>query len=383
MTDKPVFDYPLFAKGFRVFFALAGLSALALIAAWNAMTRGALHLEHYYPADLWHGHEMLLGYAPAVLAGFLLIAVQGWTGRRPASQDLLAGLALLWIYGRVAPFYAGLLPDALIALLDWLFLPALAATLAAALLHSRQYRYLWSVVLLLILAAVNTLVHARVLGMIAGGAAILQQLLMMFVLLIVIFAGRFLPVFVERALGGAMHLRHSRLDALAVVTSLLVGACLLLELDGLPMQILAVTAMCANLSRLAAWYDRRIWFVPLLWILFAGYLWLTLGFGLLAMAPGLAVHAFGIGALGVLSLGIMARLALGQSGRVVKVSNLMAMAFLLINLAAFCQIMLPAVAADGYRIVLQFAGYAWLAAFSLFIFQYAPIFLDATGEADS
>ena len=90
MNNKPVFDYPLFAMGFRAFFALAGLSALAFIALWNRMSNGSLHIDNYFPASLWHAHEMLLGYSTAVIAGFLLTAVRNWTGLQTVNPDQLA-----------------------------------------------------------------------------------------------------------------------------------------------------------------------------------------------------------------------------------------------------------------------------------------------------
>jgi uncharacterized protein involved in response to NO len=80
-AHSKVFDYPVFALGFRAFFALAGLSALALLVLWNAMFKGELSAAHYFSPAYWHGHEMLLGYTTAVIAGFLLTAVKNWTGK--------------------------------------------------------------------------------------------------------------------------------------------------------------------------------------------------------------------------------------------------------------------------------------------------------------
>ncbi|MDD1626843.1 MAG: NnrS family protein, partial [Methylococcaceae bacterium] len=126
MNTQKIFDTPLFGLGFRVFFALAGLSALILIVLWNAIFKGTFTADNYFATNYWHAHEMLLGYSVAVIAGFLLTAVKNWTGKPTLTGDKLAGLALLWLYGRILPFYAGLLPDALIAAIDFAFLPILA-----------------------------------------------------------------------------------------------------------------------------------------------------------------------------------------------------------------------------------------------------------------
>ena len=68
MNTQKIFDTPLFGLGFRVFFALAGLSALILIVLWNAVFKGTLTAANYFSPGNWHAHEMLLGYSVAVIA---------------------------------------------------------------------------------------------------------------------------------------------------------------------------------------------------------------------------------------------------------------------------------------------------------------------------
>ena len=165
MKSSTIFDYPLFALGFRAFFGLAGLSALILIVLWNAIFKGELTLSNYFADTYWHAHEMLLGYSVAVIAGFLLTAVKNWTGRPTLTGDQLAGLCLLWLYGRIVPFYAGLLPDALIALIDFSFLPALAYQISKPIMQAKHYRSLIFIGLLLLLALGNGLIHAEILGL--------------------------------------------------------------------------------------------------------------------------------------------------------------------------------------------------------------------------
>jgi uncharacterized protein involved in response to NO len=135
--------------------------------------------------------------------------------------------------------------------------------------------------------------------------------------------------------------------------------------------------------RVSAWYDSRIWFVPLLWVLYVGYGWLILGFGLLALSahsivsPSLALHAFTVGGIGILTLGMMARVALGHTGRALKASNVMAIAFVLINLAALLRVLLPTLLPTWYGGFVLASSYCWLAAFSLFVYYYAPILTEA------
>lgn len=380
MNNKPVFDYPLFAMGFRAFFALAGLSALALIALWNSMSNGSLHIDNYFSGSTWHAHEMLLGYTTAVIAGFLLTAVRNWTGLQTVTPDQLASLCFLWIYGRVLPFYSELLPDVLIGAVDFVFLPALAYFISKPILKTANYKNLVFIALLLLLAFGNGLIHAQVLGFMADSAALgLILVVTVIVAMILVIAGRVFPFFTERGLSGVICIRNPALDIAAVVVSLAVFALLMLNISGTLLAIVAVAAIVINIVRVAAWYNPRIWFVPLLWVLYVGYGWLILGFGLVSLAAfglvpqSLALHAFTVGGIGILTLGMMARVALGHTGRALKTSNVMALAFVLINLAALFRVLFPALLPAWYGGLVMVSTYCWLAAFSLFAFYYASI----------
>jgi uncharacterized protein involved in response to NO len=384
MINKPVFDYPLFSMGFRAFFALAGLSALALITVWNSLSNGSLHIDNYYPVINWHAHEMLLGYSTAVIAGFLLTAVRNWTNTQTVTPDQLVSLCFLWIYGRVLPFYSELVPDVLIAAIDWAFLPALVYFVSKPLLKAANYKNLIFTGLLLAMMLGNGLIHAEVLGMTESTANLgLNLVLAIIVMMILVIAGRVFPFFTERGLSGVVCIRNQGLDIATIVVSLGVFILLILNVSGLLLTIFAVLAVVLNVMRVSAWYDSRIWFVPLLWVLYVGYGWLILGFGLLALSahsivsPSLALHAFTVGGIGILTLGMMARVALGHTGRALKASNVMAIAFVLINLAALLRVLLPTLLPTWYGGFVLASSYCWLAAFSLFVYYYAPILTEA------
>lgn len=380
MNNKPVFDYPLFAMGFRAFFALAGLSALALIAVWNSLSNGALHIENYYSGSIWHAHEMLLGYSAAVIAGFLLTAVRNWTDTQTTTPDQLASLCFLWIYGRVLPFYAELVPDVLIAAVDLVFLPMLVFFVTRPLLKTGNYRNLIFTALLLLMTLCNILIHAEILGLTESTAGLgLNGVVTIIVMMILIVAGRIFPFFTERGLSGVVCIRNPGLDIASVVASLGTFLLLMLNVSGLLLTIFAVLAVVLNIMRVSAWYDSRIWFVPLLWVLYVGYGWLILGFGLIALhaysiaSSSLALHAFTVGGIGILTLGMMARVALGHTGRALKASNVMALAFVLINCAALLRVLMPTVLPAWYSGLVLASSYCWLAAFSLFVYFYTPI----------
>jgi uncharacterized protein involved in response to NO len=380
MKSQPIFDYPLFALGFRAFFALAGLAALILIVFWNALFNGSLTSEHYFPNNDWHAHEMLFGYAVAVIAGFLLTAVKNWTGKPTLTGDPLANLCLLWLYGRILPFYAGELPDALIALVDFSFLPVLAYQVSKPIIQAKQYRNMFFIGLLLLLALSNGLIHMEMLGLQENTAAAgIQLAVATVIVLILIIAGRVFPFFTERGIPGTLIIRNPLLDNLSVASAVIVFALQLFDVSGTLLALASMVAVVVNIARLFGWYVKRILYVPLLWVLYAGYCWIILGFILTVLSaysvvlPSLALHAFTLGGIGVLTLGMMARVSLGHTGRALKASNAIAIAFVLINIAALFRVLLPIAMPGWYENLIYLSTLSWLAAFSLFIFVYAPI----------
>ena len=97
----------LLSYGFRPFFLGAGVFAVLAMALWIAALATGLPLGGDYGAVAWRAHEMLFGFAPAVLAGFLMTAIPNWTGQMPLSGRPLAALAGLWLAGRLAMLAAG------------------------------------------------------------------------------------------------------------------------------------------------------------------------------------------------------------------------------------------------------------------------------------
>jgi uncharacterized protein involved in response to NO len=323
---------------------------------------------------------MLLGYSVAVIAGFLLAAVKNWTGKPTLTGDKLAGLALLWLYGRILPFYAGLLPDALIAAIDFAFLPILAYQISKPIIQARHFRSLVFIGLLLLLTLGNGLIHAEILGLCQNTAWTgIQLVVAVIIILILILAGRVFPFFTERGLHGTLIIRNPLMDALSIGSAVAVFALQLSAISGAFLALAAIFAVIVNSARLSGWYVQRIWYVPLLWILYTGYGWIILGFILTALSayswvlPSLALHAFTLGGIGVLTLGMMARVSLGHTGRALRVSNAMALGFVLINVAALLRVLLPLALPDWYNLLIYGSTLSWLAAFSLFMFVYAPI----------
>ncbi len=382
MKPTTIFNYPLFSLGFRTFFLLAGFAALALLIIWQAITQGSISHSAYFTDTYWHAHEMLLGYTVAVISGFLLTAVSNWTGKITLQGEALFGLSLLWLYGRILPFYAGSLPDGLIALVDFAFLPVLIYVVANTLIRTKNYKNLLFVGLLMLLMLGNGLIHAQMLALCQNSAAIgIQIVIATIVLMILVIAGRVFPFFTEKGLKGILIPRNSLLDALAIGSAALLFTLQLFGISGTFLALTALITAILNGWRLASWFVFRIWFVPLLWVLYLGYGWLILGFIFTAFAewkiilPSLALHAFTVGGIGVLTLGMMARVSLGHTGRTMKASNAVTIAFVLMNIATLFRVILPAIIVSWSSVLIYISTLAWLAAFALFIFVYAPMLL--------
>ena len=377
--SSPPAGFAPFALGFRPFFLAAGVLAVLLMAVWLGVLRGALLLGEHAPLD-WHGHEMLFGFTVAVIAGFLLTAVRNWTGLSTPAGPPLAALFGVWLAGRLAWALPNLPPLA-VALVDLAFLPALAIVLALPILRAKQFNNLAFPALLLALAAANALVHLEALDLARTAPLGLYGAASMVVMIMAIVGGRVVPSFTDNKLDS----RARRWKLLELTMPWLTLAALLGWLVAPTSGVAAVlAALAAALHgvRLAGWYTPRVWGVPLLWILHLGYAWIVLGFALLALAAAgyvqamsSALHAFTAGGIGVLTLGMMARVSLGHTGRLLEPPPVMTWAFVAINLAALLRVVPPLLMPAITAPVMLASGLLWMAAFGLFVFVYAPMLL--------
>jgi len=376
----PLSRWAPLALGFRPFFLGAGLYAVLIMALWLLVLRGSLHLGSLSPF-IWHGHEMLFGFTVAVIAGFLLTAAQNWTGISTPSGLPLAALFLLWLAGRVSFLVPGI-PPGWVALIDLAFLPVLALVLALPILKAKQLRNYPFPLILLVLTAANALVHLESLGWTSGTASLgLHLAVYGVVVMMVVMGGRVIPSFTDNKL----HTRARRwksIEWLALLATLGTLLAALIAPVALITALLAAMAAMAHVIRLAGWYTRKVWSVPLLWVLHLGYAWIALGFALLALsaaglstATGSSLHAFTAGAIGVLTLGMMTRVSLGHTGRVLETASLMTLAFVAVNLAALIRVVLPLFFPMAYMQGMVVAGLAWMVAFGLFVVFYTPILL--------
>lgn len=371
------------ALGFRPFFLLGMASAILLMSAsLYGFTAG--WQTAYFDMRLWHAHEMLFGYTMAVIAGFLLTAVRNWTGLPTPTGKALGLLALLWLAPRLLSAMPWV-PAAALAALDLAFLPVLALLIGRLIVKAKQPHNYPVPLLLLLLMLCNAAVHLEMFGIFKGIAhPAMQGAVCLIIGLIVLVAGRVVPFFMQSALGarpGSFKLA----EQLALPSVLLCSAALIAP-NPAAIVVCALSAGAIHAARLFSWFDRAVFGQPMLWVLHAGYAWLVAGFFLYALAEGLdwpvthVIHAWTIGAIGMFTLGMMARVALGHTGRPVQALPGMPTAFALIGIAALVRVFLPIISPELLNASLRISAACWIIAFLWTSMRYASMLVLARAD---
>ena len=374
---KPPKGLVPFALGFRPFFSLAGLSGLGMMLAWLALWQKGTPVE-YYASIGWHSHEMLFGFAGAIIAGFLLTAVRNWTGIDTPTGKPLAMLALVWVLARLAPFLPAI-PHFAIALLDLAFLPLLMLAIYQPLVRAENRINRIFLPLLAAMALANLLVHLSLLGFSQTERQGTHLMINLILLLIIIVSGRVIPFFAEKAVEGATP-RFSKLREQCVFGA--IGGWILVDLFSAPWWLATTAALAVagtQAWRFLDWHHRGIWRKPILWVLYSGLLWQITGFCLKALsaaglvADNLAIHALTAGAIGILTYGMMARVSLGHTGRDINPPRIIGYSFILLNLAVFARVFGPLIHMDAYLHWIMLSGTGWAVCFLLFVIYYLKL----------
>lgn len=366
----------LFNLGFRPFYLLAAVLAALAVPLWAAEYFGVLPQTGYLSGVVWHAHEMVFGFAVAVITGFLLTAARNWTGLPTPAHGLLAGLAGLWLAAR-ALLISG--PGWLAAGVDLAFLPAVAWALWVPLQRSHN-RNRFFVALLLVLAVANLgfhLAQADILPL--SPLAPIRFALYLVVIIVTIMAGRVIPSFTQNAIPSARIRRNRGLDLAAIwVTGLALGSGLL----GAPTALVGPVCLAAaglQAARLWMWDPWCTRYRPILWILHLSYAWIPVGLllmGLAAMGPVpamLADHALSVGGVSGMIIGMITRTARGHSGLPLQVGRAEVAAYAFVHLAAAFRVLLPLAWPSGYGLAVSASSALWSAAFLLYVLVYVPI----------
>lgn len=389
-SKTPPAGFALFALGFRPFYLLAAILALLFVPLWLATLLAQWPIAPVFPAVIWHGHEMVFGFAVAVVVGFLLTAMPKWTGQETPTGWPLGLFTALWLGARLSLLFG---PDWLAAVLDLSFLPVVAALLTRLLYRSRNRRNYFVPVLLMGLAGANFLVHAASNPALAWFPAQWPNLrvfvspmigLHLAVALIstltTVIAGRIVPSFTANAMK-VQPWRDERLDRIAITFSTLALIAWAMEFSAVLVAGFAVIAAGLQIVRCAGWRPLSTLRSPLLWILHISHAWIIVALLLLAVQPlwpaaGLVVlHVLTVGVIGGLILGMITRTALGHTGRMLVAGRFELIAYVLLHIAVLARVVPLLVWPANYLQGLWLAGGAWALAFALYLWRYAPMLL--------
>lgn len=332
------FDTPLWSAGFRPFFLFGALLGPLLMAAAFSAEGDA--------ARVWHGHEMVFGFAFGICAGFILTALPSWAGAPTIGGERLALLAGAWLLGRLGMAFAGTIPAPLVAAADLIFVPLFALFVLPGL--ARLANKLYVVGLAAVLAGLfagNLLFHVGLGGGVAEDMVRgLEWGLFAKILLFVLVWGYLTPIFTANALcptGLAAPIVFRRgFETLVLIATLAALTAGFLGIGGPPAVALWLAAGLFHLARFLQWRPWRVAAIGLVAVLHLAYLWLIAVFVLRGLAelgwvpPTSWVHAFTSGALGLMMLGMMTRVVLRHTGRALAPGWPFALAVGLMILAA-------------------------------------------------
>lgn len=382
-TDRSPYQGPaFFSYGFRPFFLSAALFAGLAIPAWIVILMVAPDPELLSAMRDWHVHEMVFGFLPAVITGFLLTAIPNWTDRTPIRGSELLSLWALWLAGRVVmavPFLSPLLSS----IIDGAFLVVVAGLSWREIIAGKSWPQAPIGVLVSLYASANVLFHIWTLSSSETDTAERMGLALVLVLLSLI-GGRVTPNFtrdflVEQGRAG-QPAPFSRVDGLSVVLVAIAAVFWIVQPQALVTGWLWVAAGLLNLVRLMRWYGWLTWREPLVLTLHVGFAWVVLALlvmGSAILGVGLsitdAIHALTTGAVGAMTLAVMTRASLGHTGRPKHAGLLTVCIYLLVNVGALLRVFGPSL--DSSHLVLGLAAMSWSSAYLLFALIYGPFLL--------
>jgi len=379
------FGPPILRLGFRPFFLAAGLFSILAMAIWMANYVYSVEFSFSGIApSLWHAHEMMFGYVMAVVAGFLLTAIKNWTGEEVLRGKALAFLFLLWLAARLLPLTGLMIAVEIIAVVDVAFLFLLAVACLRPVLKVKQYKQIGIVSKIFLLMLCNVAFYLGLMGVLADGVQWgLYSALYMIIALIFVMMRRVMPMFIKNGIDGDVELTNR---AWVDHSSLVLLVCLWIsdvftEYDNLT-AIFAVLLTLLHTLRLAGWYTSKIWSKSLVWVLVVAYAFFILGFALKALSitsgisPFLSVHAFTAGGIGLLTIGMMSRVALGHTGRnVFEPPAIVFWSFATLLLGVIVRVIFPLFNMELYVYWIGISQMLWMISFVIFVFVYAPMLL--------
>lgn len=377
---------PIFRLAFRPLFLGGTLFSIIAIAWWIYFWNNTSAWVPHGGPVWWHGHEMLFGFGAAIVVGFLLTAVQSWTGVLGLRGRPLALLALAWLLGRLFLAFGVALGVShwLIALVDVSFLLLAAVAMAYPVLKVKQWSNLMFVPILLVLSILNAAGHWGVINHhIDIATQSLHATIILFALIITILGGRVIPSFTANATRCAKQAPLKWLEVISISSIILLLLIAFVGFDNVQPVLLLVVSIIAALAngwRFSRWGFQHCASVPLLWSLHLAYIFIPIGFLLLALhGVGIvdnvsaALHSITVGAIGGMILAMISRVTLGHTGRQLTPPRLITLAYVLIFLAAIARVLIPILFVEYTLWGITAAGVLWVLGFSVYAYYYVPM----------
>ena len=382
---------PLFRLGFRPFFLGGAVFSIFSLVVWVLMFRGVINFSPLGGGYWWHIHEMIFGFAAAIIAGFLLTAVQNWTGIIGIKGNKLIAIFLLWLSARVLllfpnMIFSDILGHYLSAIIDISFLPITALILAKPIMSIKQYRNLFFVPLLLLFTLANTEMH---LSLLYPETFSLQYSaysgILLTTVLMSVMAGRVIPMFTANGTKTTKVMPLPWLEkltngTLAIAMSMMLLHPLLNISTDIYQQVFASLLIVAGISQAIRWFRWKPWITlttPLLWSLhisikfiWVGLILLGLSYLTTAIPSNHIWHLLTVGGMAGLILAMISRVSLGHTGRPLAVPKLMNIAFIMITFAALIRALGPWLMPERYSMFIDISALCWIIAFALFTLHY-------------
>lgn len=372
----------LLQLGFRPFFLGATAFSIVAIILWMGIYTFGWQLPLLnIPTTLWHAHEMLFGYALAVIAGFLLTAVKNWTGHQTIQGTKLLSLFMIWLTARLLSIL-NIGTIEILAILDNLFIILLILAVARPIIKAKQWAQAGILAKLLLMLVANMVFYAGLMGLIENGASIgIYSCLYLILALVFVMARRVMPMFIQNGVTEQVTLTNRKwLDISSMVLFLALWIFDIFTMQTTLTGILAASLFLLHSLRLYDWHTKGIWKSPMVWILYLAYTFLVLGFALKAasavtnISAFLSVHAFAFGGIGVLTMGMMARVSLGHTGRnILQPPAALPIAFGVLILSAVVRVIFPLIVPSEYLLWIALSQCGWILSFSIFLILFLPI----------
>jgi uncharacterized protein involved in response to NO len=291
-------------------------------------------------------------------------------------------LFLIWISGRVAILTSAPTGLWFAAAVDLAFLATIVVVIGRELVARRNVKNLRVLLVVGVLFAGNAVFQVEAaLGIGYGYGTRIGVAAA--VLLIMLIGGRIIPSFTRnwltKRVPGRLPIAFGGFDLFAILVGAIALASWVAAPDATGTMALLAIAGVVHTIRLARWAGERTAPELLLIVLHAGYAFVPVGFFLVALAiatphivsPSGALHAWTVGAVGLMTLGVMTRASLGHTGRVLTATWPIALIYAAALTAAIARIV---AAFEIARMpMLQISAAAWVIAFGSFVVVYWPV----------